>query len=52
MQNIYMVHACIAGPDEADEHLTNDSELFHGRMGLERIGRYENNCRNKHNIGE
>lgn len=34
-QNIYKLHSCIAVPDGEDEHLTNDSFLFHGRMGYE-----------------
>lgn len=40
-QNVYSVHACIASPDEEDEHLTNDSELFHERMGYELVGRHK-----------
>lgn len=40
-QNIYSVHACIASPDENDEHLTNDSELFHAHMGFEMAGRHK-----------
>ena len=40
-QNVYMVHACIASPDEKDEHLTDDSELFHKTMGYKLSARYE-----------
>lgn len=40
-QNIYSVHACIAVPDGEDEHLTDDSEKFHKRMGFEIAGRHE-----------
>lgn len=40
-QNIYNVHACIASPDGEDEHLTNDSELFHSRMGFVTAGRHD-----------
>lgn len=40
-QNIYNVHACIASPDGEDDNLTNDSELFHSRMGFVYAGRHE-----------
>lgn len=39
-QNVYMVHACIASPDDEDEHLTCDSELFHQKMGFVLAGRH------------
>lgn len=39
-QNVYMVHACIASPDGQDEHLTDDSEKFHKKMGFEITGRH------------
>lgn len=42
-QNVYTVHACIASPDEKDEHLTDDSEKFHAKMGFEIVGRH-NKC--------
>lgn len=40
-QNVYSVHACIAVPDGEDEHLTDDSEKFHRKMGFEIAGRHE-----------
>ncbi len=40
MQNVYMVHACIASPDKQDEHLTDDSEKFHKKMGFEMVGKH------------
>lgn len=40
-QNIYTVHACIATPDGYDEHLTDDSERFHRKMGFEIAGRHD-----------
>lgn len=40
-QNVYSVHACIAVPDGEDEHLTDDSEKFHSKMGFETAGRHE-----------
>lgn len=40
-QNIYSVHVCIASPEEVDEHLSKDSELFHGKMGFVLAGRHE-----------
>ena len=39
-QNVYMVHACIASPDRQDEHLTDDSEKFHKKMGFEMVGKH------------
>lgn len=41
LQNVYMVHACIASPDQIDEHLTDDSERFHEKMGFKLAGRHE-----------
>ena len=41
MQNVYQVHACIASPDQYDEHLTRDSELFHEKIGFKVVGRHE-----------
>ncbi len=40
-QNICMVHACIASPDEEDERLTDDSEKFHAKMGYKLAGRHD-----------
>lgn len=40
-QRVYTVHACIASPDEEDEHLTADSESFHEHMGFKLAGRHE-----------
>jgi len=40
-QNVYMVHACIASPDGKDEHLTDDSEKFHSKMGFEIVGKHK-----------
>ena len=42
-QNVYTVHACIASPDREnkDEHLIDDSEKFHKKMGFETAGRHE-----------
>lgn len=42
-QNVFMVHACIASPDETDEYLTADSEKFHEKMGFELSARH-NKC--------
>lgn len=39
-QNVYTVHACIASPDRQDEHLTDDSEKFHKKLGFEIAGRH------------
>lgn len=41
-QNIYTIHACITNKDGSDEHVTNDSELFHSRMGFEFAGKHKN----------
>lgn len=41
LQNVYMVHACIANSDDEDEHLSNDSELFHSCMGFKLAGKHE-----------
>lgn len=41
LQNIYMVHACIATCDNIDEHLNNDSILFHEKMGFSHSGKHE-----------
>lgn len=40
MQNILNLYACIAYPQEEDEHLTKDSVRFHERMGFELIGEF------------
>ncbi len=40
-QNIYTVHACIASVEKKDEHLTDDSEKFHSRMGFSLAGRHK-----------
>ncbi|MDO4965894.1 MAG: GNAT family N-acetyltransferase [Lachnospiraceae bacterium] len=40
LQNVNMVHACIASPEEEDEYLTCDSENFHAHMGFEMAGRH------------
>ncbi len=32
-QNVYSLHACIAYPDQPDDNLTDDSFLFHTKMG-------------------
>jgi len=43
MQNIVSVSACIAACDrEHDEHLTQDSLLFHARCGYKEVGRHPN----------
>ena len=39
-QNVYTVHACIASPDRKDEHLTDDSEKFHKKLGFEIAGKH------------
>ncbi len=41
MQNVYLVHACIASPDEEDEHLTADSERFHEKLGFKLSARHD-----------
>lgn len=40
-QNVYLVHACISVPEGQDEHLTNDSEAFHKKMGFKTVGKHE-----------
>lgn len=40
-QNVYMIHACIASPEQEDSYLTRDSELFHRKMGFQLAGRHE-----------
>lgn len=42
-QNIYTVHACIASEEVSDEYLTDDSRLFHSKMGFNVVGRH-NKC--------
>lgn len=41
LQNVYVICACIASPDEEDEYLTHSSVRFHGRLGFEQMGRFE-----------
>ncbi|MDY5046475.1 MAG: GNAT family N-acetyltransferase, partial [Treponema porcinum] len=38
--NIKNVNACIAAPEKEDEYLTNDSILFHERMGYTLAGTF------------
>lgn len=41
-QNIINAYACIATPDgEADEHLNNDSVLFHEKLGYSLVGEFK-----------
>lgn len=40
-QNVYLLYACIASPDTEDEHLTNDSECFHKRMGYKLTAKFD-----------
>lgn len=40
-QNVYLVHACVSVPEGKDEHLTNDSEQFHKKMGFKTVGKHE-----------
>lgn len=37
-QNIVSLHACIAVPDDDLNYVTSDSELFHSKMGFEKVG--------------
>lgn len=37
---ILNLYACIASPVAEDEYLTSDSELFHARMGFEKVGEF------------
>lgn len=39
---ILSMNACIASPSIEDEHLTNDSPLFHEAMGYSLVGRFHN----------
>lgn len=39
-QNVYTLCACIAVPDSVDEHLNNDSERFHKKMGYKTVGKH------------
>lgn len=41
MQGVTNVEACIAVPDEPDEHLTLDSVHFHERMGYRMVGEFQ-----------
>ena len=40
MQNIINLNACITSPSVPDEHITDDSEKFHARMGYSLVGRF------------
>ena len=40
MQRITNAEACIAMPNEPDEHLTLDSVRFHERMGYRMVGEF------------
>lgn len=40
MQNILNVNACIAAPEQPDEHLTRDSIAFHTRLGYRLVGEF------------
>ena len=39
-QNIVNLNACIAYPEEEDEHLTKDSVLFHEKLGYRMVGEF------------
>lgn len=39
---ILNMNACIAVPKEKDEHLSNDSYLFHKKMGFDLVGTFHN----------
>ena len=39
-QGILNLYACIAYPETEDEHLTNDSVLFHEKLGYRMIGTF------------
>ena len=40
-QNVCMMHACIASPDDDDPRLNDDSEKFHAKMGFKLAGRHD-----------
>lgn len=40
LQNVKNVNACIAYADPEDEHLSNDSERFHEKLGYTLVGRF------------
>lgn len=41
-QGVLNLNACIAYCDQEDEHLTNDSTLFHEKLGYRLVGKFTN----------